>query len=171
MSERIRSTAYWSTTVVVLFELLAGGAWNLTRIDWVDAQLVHLHYPPYFAYVLGVAHLAAAVVIGLPGLGLLKEWAYAGIFLLWSGAAVSHLAVGDTLLSWGPPLMFLAFGVASWALRPAGRRPGPAPSTSRAWAGSVGLLVALTVVSFLSLPAADDFTSDWPKQRGWVTEQ
>lgn len=179
----IRTIAFWFTTIVIVFELIAGSAWNLLTIDWVEAQLAHLGYPDYFAYLLGVGHFLAAVAIIVPGFRLIKEWAYAGIFLLWSGAVVSHLALGDGLVSWGPPLMFLAFAVASWALRPADRRlrdrpadigtvgadrPEPGP---RAWAVSIGLVVALSAVSLLTLPAAEDFTREWAVDRGWVQEQ
>jgi hypothetical protein len=186
---RIRPIAYWFATFVIVFELIAGAAWNLLTIDWVEAQFAHLGYPDYFAYILGVWHLGAAVTIAVPEFRLLKEWAYAGIFFMWSGAVVSHLSLGDDLVSWGPPLVFLAFGVASWALRPADRRlletrlrrhrPADAgqdradrPETRpRAWAVSIGLVVALSAVSLLTLPAVEDVTREWPVERGWVDEQ
>lgn len=85
------------------------------------------------------------------------------IVFMWSGAVVSHLAVGDDLVSWGPPLMFLAFAVASRALR--ADRPETRP---RAWAMSIGLIVVLSAVSLLTLPAVEDVTREWPVERGWV---
>ena len=163
---RIRPIAYWFTTFVIAFELISGSAWNLLTIDWVEAQLDHLGYPDYFAYVLGVCQFGAAVAITVPGVRLLKEWAYAGIFFMWSGAVVSHLALGDGLVSWGPPLMFLAFAVASRALRADRPETGP-----RAWAVSIGLVVVLSAVSLLTLPAVEDVTREWPAERGWVAEQ
>ncbi len=186
---RLRPIAFWFATVVILLELVAGAAWNLLTIDWVEAQLDHLGYPDYVAYVLGATHVAAAVAITVPGFPLLKEWAYAGIFFTWTSAVVSHLSRGDGPVSWGPPLMFLAFAVASWALRPADRRlpetrlrrdrsadtrqdradlPGTRP---RAWAASIGLIVVLSAISLVTLPAAADITSEWPAARGWVDEQ
>lgn len=95
--------------------------------------------------------------------------------LLHVGAAVlSFVVVGDTLVSWGPPLMYLAFAVVSWALRPADRRlpataDHPRPTT-RQWAGPIGLVVGLLAVSILTLPAADDLARDWAAQRGWVQQ-
>ena len=163
---RIRPIAFWFATFVIVFELIAGSAWNLLTLSWIEAQLDHLGYPDHFADILGVCQFGAAVVITIPGFRLIKEWTYAGICFMWSGAVVSHLAVGDDLVSWGPPLMFLAFAVASWVLKPADRRR----SEPRAWAISVGLVVALSAVSLFTLPAAEDITGEWAVERGWVGE-
>ncbi|WP_280402115.1 DoxX family protein [Nocardia carnea] len=174
-SSRARRIAYWATTFVILGELLAGAAWDLFTIDWMEDQLVRLGYPDYFAYILGVCHVAAALAIAVPGFGLVKEWAYAGVCFMWAGAAVSYLALGEEPVSWAPPLMFMAFAVASWALRPAGRRAGGhtadrPQATGREWAASIGLLVVLSAVSLLTLPVTADITSDWAVERGWVEQ-
>jgi hypothetical protein len=114
---RIRPVAFWLATFVILFELISGSAWNLVTIDWIEAQSTHLGYPDYFAHVLGACRSGAAVAIAVPGFRMVKEWAYAGVSFLRAGAVVSHLALGDGPVSWGPPVMFLAFAVTSWALR------------------------------------------------------
>ncbi|MGY2027944.1 DoxX family protein [Nocardia gipuzkoensis] len=115
---RIRALAYWATTFVIVFELVSGSVWNLLTIEWIEIQLQHLRYPHFFAYILGVWQVGAAVAIIAPGFALIKEWAYTGAFLLWSGAVVSHLAVGDGVESWSVPLMFAICAIASWKLRP-----------------------------------------------------
>src|SRR4029434_11312443 len=83
-------------------------------------------------------------------------WAYAGTFFQFSGAVASHLLAGDGVEVWLPPLVFLRFVVASWALRPADRRlptAGPAPETRPlAWAVPIGILLLLFVASSLTLP-------------------
>jgi hypothetical protein len=68
----------------------------------------------------------------------------------------SHLLAGDGVEVWLAPLVFLMFGIASWALRPADRRlpnAGLEPELKlRAWAVPIGLLILVYVVSFLTLP-------------------
>jgi hypothetical protein len=66
-----------------------------------------------------------AIAIVVPGLPLLKEWAYAGFFFELSGAAASHALAADGPSQIVQPLVFLALVVASWWLRPAGRRIAP----------------------------------------------
>jgi hypothetical protein len=170
---RIRPIAFWGSTLVIVFELAAGSVWNLLTIEWVEVQLNHLGYPHFFAYILGGWQAGAAVAIIAPGLPLIKEWAYAGAFFLWSGAVASHLSVGDGIETWLVPLMFTMCAIASWALRPADRRlldsrprrdrpaddgqdgAGPLGTRPRAWAVPIGLLVVLYAVSFVTLPAVE----------------
>ncbi|MEU6789936.1 DoxX family protein [Nonomuraea angiospora] len=185
---RIRPVAFWATTFVIVFELIAGSVWNLVPIEWVEAQLRHLGYPHFFAYILAAWQAGAAIAIIAPGLPLIKEWAYVGAFFLWSSAVVSHLIVGDSLQTWGVPLVFGACAIASWALRPADRRlpetrlrqerradagqdgAGPPETHPRAWAVPIGLLVVLYAVSFLTLPAAEAMTHGWAVELGWMDE-
>ncbi|GAA3774037.1 hypothetical protein GCM10022225_72160 [Plantactinospora mayteni] len=190
---RIRTILYWATTIVIVLELASGSVWNLLPIEWIVAQLRHLGYPRFLAYILGAWQVAAAVVIIVPGFALIKEWAYAGSFFLWSGAVVSHLIVGDSPDLWGVPLMFGVCAIASWALRPADRRlpetqlrhyrpadAGPAGARSResrprafetgprAWAVSLGLLVVLYAVSFLTLAAVEPVMYERAVELGWI---
>jgi hypothetical protein len=167
-----RTIAFWATTFVVVFELAAGSVWNLMRIEWIRVQLDHLGYPLYFAYILGVWHVAGAAAIVAPGFPRLKEWAYAGAFFNWSGAVASHLLAGDGVEAWLTPLVFLMFGIASWALRSADRRlpnAGLAPETRPlAWAVSIGILLLLFVVSYLTLPAVNDAFHKRAVDLGWI---
>ncbi|WP_369994439.1 DoxX family protein [Paenibacillus sp. RC84] len=55
----------------------------------------------------------------------LKEWAYAGIFFLMTGAALSHAFAndyGDYGFHFILPLFYAALTIASWALRPKSRK-------------------------------------------------
>ncbi|WP_280310154.1 DoxX family protein [Nocardia abscessus] len=185
---RIRALAYRATTFVIVFELVSGSVWNLLTIEWIEIQLRHLGYPHFFAYILGAWQVGAAVAIIAPGFALIKEWAYAGAFLLWSGAVVSHLAVGDGIESWSVPLMFAICAIASWMLRPACRRlpqmrlrpdrtaavgqagPGLPATRPRDWTVAIGLLVVLYAVSFLTLPTVEDFMHKNAVELGWISE-
>jgi hypothetical protein len=82
----------------------------------------HLGYPIYFMPIHGVAYMLAGIALLVPRVPLLKEWAYAGLFFTYTGALVSHLAVGDGFPSIVAPLVFTGLVVASWALRPSERR-------------------------------------------------
>ena len=62
------------------------------------------------------------IVITLPRLPRLEEWAYAGFFIDLTSAAISRAAVGDSAADIIAPLGFLALVLASWALRPASRK-------------------------------------------------
>jgi hypothetical protein len=64
---RLRIITYWTLTVLLVFELVAGSVWNFRQIEWVRIQLSHLGYPLYFAYVLGVWLIGGAAVIIAPG--------------------------------------------------------------------------------------------------------
>ena len=174
---RIRTIAFWVTTFIIVFELVAGSVWNLKPIEWNVVQLRHLGYPTYLAFILGVWHVGAAVAIAAPGVPVLKEWAYAGSFFLWSGAVTSHLLTGDGPESWSAPLFFATCGIASWALRPADRRlRADRPEISsrawetrpRAWAVPIGLLVVLYVVSLLTLPWIEVAMHERAVELGWI---
>jgi len=148
--------AYWVFTVPVAFEMAAGGIWDLLRIEYVRVVLTHLGYPLYLIYILGIPKIPCAFVLLLPRLPRLKEWAYAGAFFNYAGAAASHLLMRDATGSWLGPLVLAAFTIASWALRPAGRRLGrgaPATRTGAVtWAVPVLIAVAMVAVSLATLP-------------------
>jgi hypothetical protein len=65
----------------------------------------------------------------VPRFPLVKEWAYAGVFFVFSGAIVSHLTTGKDVQEVAFCSIALILTVASWALRPPTRRlDGRAPS-------------------------------------------
>jgi hypothetical protein len=119
--EQLKTIAYWVTTVFGPASFVVGGILNLTRNADVVATTQHLGYPLYFTSLLGAWKLAGAIVVAVPGLPRLKEWAYAGFFFDLTAAAISRAAVGDSAADIAAPLAFLALVFASWALRPASR--------------------------------------------------
>lgn len=121
-TSRIRTLGYRVTTLIIAAESMVGGVWDVLRTDYVrDVLEVHLGYPPYVAVLLGVCKIPGALVLLAPGLPRLKEWVYAGVVFVYTGAIVSHLAVGDVTGALGP-VGFTALTMVSWALRPSDRR-------------------------------------------------
>lgn len=115
--------AYGVATVTIGWELLFGGVWDLFRIDYVYGIVVQdLGYPEYFLVILGVWKLLGGVVLLAPRLPRLKEWAYAGAFITYSGAVASHIVVGDSFQVWWGPAGFAVVLMVSWWLRPSSRR-------------------------------------------------
>jgi hypothetical protein len=117
-----RTTLYWVVTVGLAWELGFGGASDLLRLDYVRTTVEHLGYPLYLLTILGVWKVLATVALVIPGFLLLKEWAYAGSFFMFTGAAASHIAGGDAVVKWIGPALGAGATVASWALRSPSRR-------------------------------------------------
>lgn len=152
----IRSIAYWLFTVLVAFELSAGAVWDLLRIEYVRVVLTHLGYPLYLLIILGVWRVPGALALLAPRFPRLKEWAYAGAFFNYTGAAASHFLAGDRAGQWRGPLIFSIFTLVSWALRPASRQmTGRIPTTETGvlpWTVPVLTVVVMLVVAFFTLP-------------------
>jgi VIT1/CCC1 family predicted Fe2+/Mn2+ transporter len=116
-----RTIAYWSTTAVVALMLL-GSLSYLTGSEQVVSGFAKAGYPQHLRIVLGIAKPVAAIVLLLPGLALLKEWAYAGVTFAWIMATVSAYVSGEPPSIWMLPLVLLVLLAASYATRPPGRR-------------------------------------------------
>jgi hypothetical protein len=84
--------------------------------------MMALGYPLHFIVLLGVWKVLGALTLLAPGLRLVKEWAYAGIFIDLSGAMVASAANGAAAFHVIAPLVLIGLLAASWALRPESRR-------------------------------------------------
>jgi hypothetical protein len=111
---------YWVSTILAAV-MLGFTLSYLSGNEPVVSGFQHLGYPQHLRLVLGVAKPAAGVVILLPGLRLLKEWAYAGAAFAWSMAFIAHWQAGDGATAF-MPLALLAFLIVSYLTRPASRR-------------------------------------------------
>jgi len=124
---KAKETVYWTTTILIALETLAGGVTDLAhgRTMLVSGPSVvevitQLGYQVYLLKILGIWKLFGGITLLVPRFPRLKEWAYAGIFFELTGAATSHAAHGN----WSEiiaPLILTALTVASWALRPPNR--------------------------------------------------
>ena len=115
-----RTITYWGTTsLVAIVPLLAAFAY-LTAAPQAVENFRHVGYPQQLRVLLGIAKLAGAIVLLLPRLPTLKEWAYAGFTFMWIAAVVAHYlaADGKSLL----PVVLLGLLAVSYVTRPANRR-------------------------------------------------
>ena len=113
---------YWVTTGFLALGMLANGLAQVIHAKGFVDILVHLGYPSYFMYLLGVWKILGVIAILIPRFKLVKEWAYAGFFFAMSGAVFSHIAAGDSIKEIAPSLVLLILVVVSWYFRPEDRR-------------------------------------------------
>lgn len=118
MSQRI---AYWTSTVIVAVMLLFALSY-LTGNEQVVSGFAKAGYPQHLRIVLGIVKPAAAIVLLLPGVALLKEWAYAGVAFTWVMAFISAYVGGEGAQVWGMPPVLLALLIVSYVTRPPTRR-------------------------------------------------
>jgi uncharacterized membrane protein YphA (DoxX/SURF4 family) len=57
----------------------------------------HLGYPLYFMTIIGIWYTLAGVALLVPRFPRVKEWAYAGLIVNYTGAAASPMTTGDGL--------------------------------------------------------------------------
>jgi hypothetical protein len=116
-----RTITYWGTTsLVAIVPLLAAFAY-LTAAPQAVENFRHVGYPQQLRVLLGIAKLAGAIVLLLPRLPTLKEWAYAGFTFMWIAATVAHYLAGDRPL-FLLPLALIGALATSYVTRPANRR-------------------------------------------------
>jgi len=120
----IRKIVYWTTTGFAAVMLLMALTY-LTGSEEVVTGFAKAGYPQHLRIVLGFAKPAAAIVLLLPGVALLKEWAYAGAAFTWVMAFITHYSVGDGPQVWSIPLVLLVLLIVSYLTRPASRRLSP----------------------------------------------
>jgi uncharacterized membrane protein YphA (DoxX/SURF4 family) len=149
---RVRTIAYWIATAFLGTECLAGGVVGMLQMSPFLDTATHLGYPAYFMSILGVCYVSAGFVLLAPRLPRFKEWAYAGLVFNYTGAAASHIWVGDGAGKVIGPVFFLGLTAASWALRPPERRDFdlPARGSSRGpslvfWVATVSVAAELAV--------------------------
>jgi hypothetical protein len=97
----------------------------LTGSEQVVSGFTKAGYPQHLRIVLGIAKPAAAIVLLMPGLALLKEWAYAGTSFALIMAFISARASGEPVQVWILPPILLILLLISYVSRPAPTSAGP----------------------------------------------
>jgi DoxX-like family len=116
------SVAYWALTSYVSLTSIGAGVGDILRLQPLVEVFQHLGYPPHFVPLLGIWKVLGGVALLAPRYPLVKEWAYAGLFVDYTAALVAHAAVGDAAYWLIGPTLALACMIGSWWLRPASRR-------------------------------------------------
>ena len=106
MKNRINGV-YWVVTVVMAAFMLMASIPDVLRLPQAIEIFGHLGYPAYLLPFLGTAKILGVIAVLLPGVGRLKDWAYAGLVFDIIGALYSHLTVGDPVSVWGFALLAL----------------------------------------------------------------
>jgi hypothetical protein len=115
-----RKIVYWISTAVVCLALF-GSLTYLTGSAEVVAGFAKAGYPQHLRIVLGIAKPVAAIVLLLPGLALLKEWAYAGVTFALVMATISSYLSGEGVKALLPVALLMLVAV-SYFTRPPNRR-------------------------------------------------
>ena len=119
---------YWIATLWLALGMLSTGIVQLLEAKEGPGGLdmmAHLGYPDYLLKILGICKILGVVVLLVPRLLLLKEWAYAGFFFIMTGAIFSHFALSDPGEEIFPAVLLLLLTIVSWYFRPATRRMNP----------------------------------------------
>jgi len=108
MTAKTTNTLYWIFTVIFAALMIFSSVGGLQPTQQA-IQFLHdgLGYPVYFIQFISVAKVLGSIVILIPGLNRIKEWAYAGLFFDLAGAVFSGIASSGkfdpmmlTMLGW-----------------------------------------------------------------------
>ena len=93
MTTKATNLTYWISTILFAALMIFSSVGGLQPSQQA-IQLMHdyLGYPIYFIQFLSVAKLIGSIVILIPNLDRIKEWAYAGLFFDLAGAIYSGIA-------------------------------------------------------------------------------
>lgn len=123
--KKMNKIIYWIATIWLALGMTATGFGQLIKMKEGQGgteMITHLGYPVYLLMILGAWKIVGVIVLLVPGIPLIKEWAYAGFFFIMTGAFLSHLAMQDPVVELFPSLLLLILTILSWYFRPAGRR-------------------------------------------------
>jgi hypothetical protein len=78
-------------------------------------------YPQQLRIILGIAKPLGAIALIVPGMAVLKEWAYAGFTFAWICAFFAHYLAKEGPVAYGP-LVLLGILAISYLTRPPSRQ-------------------------------------------------
>ena len=122
-----RKVIYWVSTVLVAAPSAFAGFAYLGGSPEAVTGFAHVGYPQQLRVMLGIAKPLGGLVLVIPGVPVVKEWAYAGFAFAWIAAAVAHYLAGDGLMSLLPVAYLVLLGI-SYVTRPDSRRSHTSPA-------------------------------------------
>jgi hypothetical protein len=117
----MRNVVYWTSTLLVSVASALAAISYLTAAPQAVAAFTHVGYPQQLRVMLGIAKPLGAVVLLIPGVPTIKEWAYAGFGFAWIAAFVAHYLAGDGPMAFAPLVLLVVLGI-SYGTRPASRQ-------------------------------------------------
>ncbi len=104
MQPKTINILYWVFTILFA-ALMIFSSYSSIVVNEDAKKLINeqLGYPVYFIPFTGYAKLIGAIVILIPGLKIIKEWAYAGLFFDLVAVVYSGIALSGTV----DPMMFI----------------------------------------------------------------
>jgi hypothetical protein len=109
--------AYWITTGLISAMMLMSGIMYFVAPE-VKEGMAHLGFPDFFRLELGAAKIIAAIALILPMVpARVKEWAYAGLGIVFISAVFTHIQIGDTADKLGGPIFAFILLAASYITR------------------------------------------------------
>ena len=127
----------WVLTGLMAALMVTSAVPDVLQVQGALSVFRHLGYPPYLLPFLGIAKLLGVAAIIFPMTPRLREWAFAGLTFDLTGAAYSHLLVGDPPSVWLPAAIGLALMAGAYAAHRLRRdddeaHPGRLPDADRA---------------------------------------
>lgn len=117
MKPKTINILYWIFTILFA-GLMIFSAYGSIIMDPQAVGLIHdtLEYPTYFIPFTGYAKLIGSIVILIPRLKTIKEWAYAGLFFDLTAAVYSFIAAPK--MPYNPGMLstavWIIFGILSY---------------------------------------------------------
>lgn len=105
--KKSRKIIFWITTTIIAIAYFVTGLGNILPFSHIAQDMAHLGYPTYFLKIIGTWKILAAIVLLIPNIPRIKEWAYAGMIFDLTGASFSRYYIGDAL-----PQIFIPLGIA-----------------------------------------------------------
>lgn len=98
MQPKTINTLYWIFTILFAALMIFSSYASILVTDEAKT-LIHdqFGYPVYFIPFTGYAKVIGSIVILIPGLKTIKEWAYAGLFFDLIAVVYSSIALAGTL--------------------------------------------------------------------------